>query len=205
VWRGRADAGTDIVHVVQLNVGYEQGRSVDQLLAFGNLSQERTHVSARAMLTRRITIDATGETAAIDRGVQPQLFRTRYTQATTTASYELARDRRLALTAGQFVNRATAGDDANRYIGITFNGALIGPLRMSLTGRREHTTSTLSRLDQDGYYTTGAIDYRVRSFSFSMEHRYTDLALSTAAQMEPLTFTGNQFLFRVGRRFGSAR
>ncbi|PYR91654.1 MAG: hypothetical protein DMF84_16105 [Acidobacteria bacterium] len=201
-WHGRLDASTEILHFVQLSVGHERGRSRDELLTFGNQWQERTHASARSTLTRRITVDASYEVASIDRGIAPLLFQTRYTQATASTAFELARERRLALTAGRFQNRASAADDANEYVGLVFDGALIGPLHISVTARREHTTSTVVRLDQDGYYTSGVIDYRVRLFTFSLEHRYTNLSLSTAGRIDPLTFTGNQILFRVGRRFG---
>lgn len=205
MWRGRAGASTEILHFLQLTVGHDRGRSRDDLLAFGNQWQERTHATARSTLTRRITVDASYEIASIDRGLAPLLFRTRYTQATASTSLGLARERRLAFTAGRFLNRASAADDANEYVGLVFDGRLIGPLHVSVTARREHTTSAAARLDQDGYYTTGVVDYRVRLFTFSLEHRYTNLALSTAARIDPLTFTGNQILFRVGRRFGFTR
>jgi len=65
--------------------------------------------------------------------------------------------------------------------------------------------SDLAHLYQDGYYTMGSLEYRLRLFTFVLEHRYTDLALTTANQIDPLTFTGNQILLRVGRRFGVAR
>jgi hypothetical protein len=201
MWRSRADASTQILRFLQLGIGHERGRSRDDLLAFGNQWQERTHASARSTLTRRVIIDASYEIASIDRGIAPWLFRTRYTQATASTTFELARERRLALTAGRFLNRASAADDANEYVGLVFNGALIGPLHITVTARREHTTSAVVRLDQDGYYTSGVIDYRVRLFTFSLEHRYTNLALSTAGRIDPLTFTGNQILFRIGRRF----
>jgi len=97
------------------------------------------------------------------------------------------------------------GDDNNEYVGLSFDGTLIGRLRFSMTARREHTISSASRLDQDGYYTACVLNYRLRLFTFSLEERYTDLALSTARQIAPLTFTGNQIQFRVGRKFGFAR
>ena len=50
-----------------------------------------------------------------------------------------------------------------------------------------------------------AYSYRLRLFTFALEHRYTDLALTTDSRLDPLTFTGNQILFRVGRKFGMAR
>jgi len=203
--RGRFDAASDLLHIVQLSAGYERGQSRDDLLPFGNQWQERTHGAARTVLAPRIMIELTAEAAAIDRGVLPQIFRTRYRQEAATASYDLSRQRHLAFTVGRFANRATGGDDTNRYVGFAFNGTLIGQFHMTLTARREHTLSSASRLEQDGYYTIGVIDYRVRLFTFSVEHRYTDLSLSTAARIDPLTFTGNQILFRVGRRFGSAR
>ena len=67
--------------------------------------------------------------------------------------------------------------------------------------RREHTLSSASRLEQDGYYTIGVIDYRVRLFTFSVEHRYTDLALSTAARIDPLRHRG----FVIGALRGERR
>jgi len=205
LWRGRAEAGTGVLRFVQLNVGYDQSRSVDDLLPFGNQWQEHTHASAHSTLTARITLDAGYETASIERGLAPELFRTRYRQATGAVSFALTRQRQLSFTSGRFFNHSFAADDSNEYVGLAFNGSLIGPLRLALTVRREHTLSAVSRLDQDGYYANGVIEYRVRLFTFSLEHRYTDLALVYAGRLEPLTFTGNQILFRVTRRFGVAR
>lgn len=201
LWRARTDVATGVLKFVQLGAGYERGRSRDELLAFGNQWQERTHASARSALTSRITLDASYEIAAIDRGDVSQLFRTRYTQAAASASFELTRERRLAFTAGRFQNRAFTGDDANEYAGVAFTGVLIGPVHVTVTARREHTASAAARLDQDGYYTSGVLDYRLRLFTFGVEHRYTTLALTTADRMDPHAFTGNQFLVRVGRRF----
>ena len=205
MWRGRAEAGTGVLRIVQLSVGYDQSRSVDDLLPFGNQWLERTHASAHSALTPRIMLDAGYETASIERGLVSQLFRTRYRQATGAVSFVLTRQRQLSFTSGRFFNRSFAADDSNEYVGLAFNGSLIGPLRLALSVRREHTLSAVSRLDQDGYYTNGVIDYRLRLFTFSLEHRYTDLALAYVGRLEPLTFTGNQILFRVTRRFGVAR
>jgi hypothetical protein len=205
LWRGRADGGTDLLRFVQLSVGYEQGRSVDELLPLGNQWQERTHASARSTLTSRVTVDGTYEVASIDRGTAPLLFRTRYAQTMATTAIQLARDRRISFAAGRFRNRSFTGDDNNEYVGLSFDGSLVGRLRIALTARREHTRSSASRLDQDGYYTACVLNYRLRLFTFTFEERYTDLALSTAKQIAPLTFTGNQILFRVGRKFGFAR
>ena len=203
--RGRTDVSTGVLRFVQVSVGYDRSRSVDELLPFGNQRQERTHASARSVLTPRITVDTTYEVASIDRGWLPQPFRTHYTQATTTMAFRLTRERRLSVNAGRFFNRSFAADDRNEYVGAAFDGALVGPLHVALTARREHTSSAASRLNQDGYYTSGALDYRVRLFTFSLEHRYTDLALSTAARVDPLTFNGNQITFRVARRLGFAQ
>jgi len=205
LWNVRADGGTDLLRAVQMSVGYEQGRSLDDLLPLGNQWRERSHASLRTLFSTRLAIDATYEIASIDRGTAPLVFQTRYTQAMTTTAIQLTRDRRLAFTAGRFQNRGFTGDDDNEYLGLTFDGSLIGRLRLSFTARRERTRSSAARLDQDGYYTNGALTYRLRLFTFSLEERYTDLALRTGNQIEPLTFVGNQILFRVGRRFGFAR
>jgi hypothetical protein len=65
--------------------------------------------------------------------------------------------------------------------------------------------SEAPHLDQDGSYIVGTLDYRLRLFLFSFDYRYTDLVLVTATRIDPLTFTGNQIVLRVGRRFGLAR
>jgi len=205
LWNVRADVGTDLLRFVQLSAGYDQGRSFDDLLPLGNQWQERTHASVRTLFSSRVAVDATHEIASIDRGTAPLVFRTRYTQTMITTAIQLTRDRRVSFAAGRFRNRSFTGDDDNEYIGVAFDGSLIGLLRLSLTARREHTLSSAARLDQDGYYTSGALTYRLRLFTFSLEERYTDLALSTGRQLEPLTFTGNQILFRIGRKFGFAR
>ena len=204
-WRGRADAGVDIFGIAQLSAGYDRDRSVDPLLTLGNQSQGRTHASARTIFSPRVVIDATYEHAVIDRGVLTQMFRMRYVQMMTTTTIQLARERRAGFTAGEFLNRSLGAEEWHRYIGGSYSGRLIGALRLSLTARRERTMSDLAHLYQDGYYTMGSLEYRLRLFTFALEHRYTDLALTTASQIDPLTFTGNQILLRVGRKFGLAR
>jgi len=205
LWNVRADVGTDVLRAVQVSAGYDQGRAFDDLLPLGNQWRERTHGSVRTLFSNRLAVDATHEMASIDRGTAPLVFRTHYRQTIVTTSLQLSRDRRLSFAAGRFRNRSFTGDDNNEYIGVSFDGGLVGALRLSLTARREHTISSAARLDQDGYYTSGILTYRVRLFTFSLEERYTDLALSTNRQLEPVTFTGNQILFRVGRKFGFAR
>jgi hypothetical protein len=205
LWNARADAGTDILRIVQLNVGYEQGRSLDELLPLGNQWYERVRAGVRTALTARIIVDATHEIASIDRGTSPLVFRTRYMQTMATAAIQVSRDRRVSLTAGRFRNRSLMGDDDNEYVGVSLDGALIGLLRVSLTARRERTIATAALLDQDGYYTVGVLTYRVRLFTFSFEHRYTDLALQVGRGVAPLAFTGNQTMFRVGRLFRFTR
>src|SRR5262249_50715066 len=96
-------------------------------------------------------------------------------------------------------------DDSNQYVGLAFNGVLIGPLHLALTVRRERTLSTISQLAQDGYYTIGTLDYRLRLFTFSLEHRYTDLRLAYVTRLEPLAFMGNQIVFRVTQSLGVVR
>jgi hypothetical protein len=205
LWRARADWGVDVFGFTQLNFGYDRSRSIDDLLILGNQWQERTHGSARTTVTSRVTIDGSYELVNLDRGVASELFRTRYTQATAIATFQFSRQRRASMLAGRFVNRSFASNEANDYFGASFDGTIAGALRLTATVRREHTTSSAARLDQDGYYTMGGIEYRVRLFTFTLDHRYTDLALSTASQADPLTFTGNQILFRVGRKFGMTR
>jgi len=204
-WRGRADAGVDIFGIAQISAGYDRDRSVDPLLTLGNQSQDRTHASARTIFSPRVAVDATYEHAVIDRGVLAQMFRMRYVQMMTTTTIQLARERRAGFTAGEFLNRSFGAEEWHRYIGGSYSGRLVGALRLSLTARRERTMSDLAHLYQDGYYTVGSLEYRLRLFTFALEHRYTDLALTTASQIDPLTFTGNQILLRVGRRFGLAR
>jgi hypothetical protein len=187
-----------------LSAGHDRARSTDDLLSFGNQRLERTHVSARSTLTPRITLSATSELASLERGLAPSVH-TRYTQETANASFELLRQRRITLTAGRFNSRSVADFDRNEYVGVAFTGALVGPLQLTATIRREHTQSSASRLAQDGYYSIGTVEYRLRLFTFTLEHRYTNLLLSTAGPLESLTFTGNQMQFRVNRRFGFAR
>ena len=204
-WRARVDAGVDIFGVAQLSAGYDRDRSVDPLLTLGNQWQDRTHATARTIFTPRVVVDATYEHAVIDRGVVSQMFRMRYVQMMTTTTIQLARERHAGFTAGEFLNRSLGADEWHRYIGGSYAGRLVGALRLSLTARRERTMSDLAHLYQDGYYTMGSLEYRLRLFTFALEHRYTDLALTTANQIDPLTFTGNQILFRVGRKFGMGR
>ena len=97
----------------------------------------------------------------------------------TTTAIQVTRERRVSFTAGRFRNRSFTGDDNNEYVGLSFDGALIGRLRLSLTARRERTISSAADLDQDGYYTAGMLTYRLRLFTFSLEQRTTDLALRT--------------------------
>ena len=200
-WRGRVDAGTDILRVLQLSASHDRARSTDDLLAFGNQQLERTQFTARSMISTRITLSATSEVATIDRGIA-SLLRTRYTQELATASFEPLRERRISVTAGRFTSRSLRDLDRNEYVGVDFSGRVIGPLQLTATLRRERMQSSAALLDQDGYYSTSALEYRLRLFTFSLEHRYTTLALNTAARAEPLMFRGNQMQFRVIRKFG---
>ena len=106
------------------------------------------------------------------------------------------------MTAGRFTSRSLRDLDRNEYVGVDFSGRVIGPLQLTATLRRERMQSSAALLDQDGYYSTSALEYRLRLFTFSLEHRYTTLALNTAARAEPLMFRGNQMQFRVIRKFG---
>jgi hypothetical protein len=202
-WRGRAHLMGGLVEWVQLNVGYEQGRSHDDLLAVGNQWQERTRATARSSPIRRLLLEASWEQATIERGLGVAgAGRSRYLQTSGTAAFELARDRRVSFTAGRFDNRSFAGEDSTEYVGLSLDAVVATGLRVAITARREETFSDISQLAQAGYYTTGIAEYRVRLFTFSLEHRYTDLALSSARRTSPIAFYGNQVLFRVGRRFG---
>jgi len=204
-WRGRVDAGVDLFGVAQVSAGYDRDRSVDPLLTLGNQAQDRTHAAARSMLSTRVVVDATYEHALIDRGVLLEIFRMRYTQMMTTTTLQLARERRAGFAAGEFRNSSFGAEEWHRYVGLTYAGRLIGALRLSLTARRERTMSELAHLNQDGYYTMGSLEYRLRLFTFALEHRYTDLAVTSGTRIEPLTFNGNQILLRVSRKFGLAR
>ena len=155
--------------------------------------------------TTRLTVSVDGEIASIDRGLAPLLARNHYTQAATTAALDLSRERRVSFTAGRFISRLDAERDRNDYLGLSFNGIVVRVLQVTTTIRREHTMSSVSRLDQDGYYTTSVLDYRLRLFTFGFEHRYTNLLLSTASRIDPLTFAGNQIQFRVTRKLGFTR
>src|SRR5262249_52273835 len=168
----RADLGVDVFAIAQIGGGYERDRSIDDLLTLGNQRQERTHAMARSIFSPRVVVDATYERAIVDRGVQPLLFRIRYTQAMTTGSIPLARERRAIFTAGEFNNRSFLGDEWHQYVGLSFAGTLAGALRLSMTARRERTMSDLARLRQYGYYTIGELDYRLRLFTFTFEYRY---------------------------------
>jgi hypothetical protein len=204
-WRARAETGVDLFGIAQVNVGIDRDRAEDQVLTLGNQRQERTHAGARTLLTTRVVVDGTYERALVDRGVEPLTFRMRYTQATTNLTIQLARERRAAFTAGEFVNRAFATDERHQYFGVSFSGAIAGALRLTTTARRERTMSDVPRLDQDGAYVVGTLDYRLRLFLFSLEYRYTDLVLVTATRLDPLTFTGDQLALRISRKFGMSR
>src|SRR5262249_40159154 len=204
-WRARADAGVEIFAVAQLNVGVDRDRAEDTLLTLGNQRQERAHASMRTLVTTRVILDSTYERAVIDRGVQPVLFRVRYTQAMTTMTVQLSRDRRAGLSAGEFINRSFVTDERHQYAGVSFSGTIVGALHVSITARRERTLSDVPHLFQDGSYAVGSLDYRLRLFSLALEYRYTDLALVTATQIDPLTFNGNQLALRISRKFGISR
>jgi hypothetical protein len=201
-WRGRAHVSGGIPRWVELGVGYEQNRSHDDLLVVGNQWQERLRTTARSSPSRRLLLEASWEKATIERGLDAAgAGRSRYLQTSGAAAVELARDRRLTFTAGRFDNRSFTGDDSTKYVGLSLDAVVAGGLRLAITARREDAFSDLSQLDQAGYYTTAIAEYRLRLFTFSLEHRYTDLALSSTRQTDPITFYGNQVLFRVGRRF----
>lgn len=201
-WRGRAHVSGGLPQWAELGVGYEQGRSEDDLLVVGNQWQERLRATARSSPSRRLFLEASWEQATIERGLDVAGDgRSRYLQTSGAAAFELARDRRVTVTAGRFDNRSFAGEDRTKYVGVSLDAVVAGGLRLAITARQEEAFSDLSQLDQAGYYTTAIAEYRVRLFTFSLEHRYTDLALSSARQTDPIAFYGNQVLFRIGRRF----
>jgi len=204
LWVARAHASTGVLRLVDLTVGYERGRSEDDLLDFGNAANDRARAAARTH-GGRVVLEASWEEALTERGRDLTASTSRYSQGSGTASLTVSRDRLVTFSAGQFFNRSSGGNDSTKYAGVTVDAVLVGALRLAFNARREHVLSDLSRLDQAGYYTTGALEYRLRLFTFALEHRYTNLALSTAAQVDPLAFTGNQILLRVGRRFGFVR
>lgn len=199
--RSHAYASTGILRAVDVSVGYEQGRSRDDLLDLGNQWHERTRAIARSG-AGPLRLEASWEEAIVEQGRNLTASRSRYVQNSGTAAMNLARDRQVSVSLGRFLNRSFAGADRTEFVGAALASPVVGALRLTITVRREQTHSDVSRLDQSGYYTTGALEYRVRLFTFGFEHRYTDLALSTAAQIDPVAFAGNQILFRVGRRFG---
>lgn len=202
-WRSRAHASSGVLRIVDLSAGYEQGESRDDLLDFGNQWHERTRAAARSGVGR-LRLEASWEEAIVEQGRSLTASRNRYVQNSATAAITLSRERLVSVAVGRFFNRALAGDDRTEFVDVSLSGTVVGALRLTVTVRREQISSEASHLDQFGYYTASTLEYRVRLFTFGFEHRYTDLALSTAAQIDPLAFTGNQIVFRVGRRFGFA-
>src|SRR5262249_53791491 len=93
-WRARVEGGVDLFGVFQLGAGRDRDRAVDQLLVLGNQWQDRTHASLRSVVAQRVFVDYAYEHAVLDRGLELQLFRTRYEQVTGTAMFQVTRERR---------------------------------------------------------------------------------------------------------------
>ena len=108
----------------------------------------------------------------------------------------------MGLTVGDFRNRTAYGTDSNQSYGLSYESYVFNALRLSFTARREAVA--LRAIEQTGYYTIALAEYRLRLFTFAVEHRYTNLNLAVSTRADRYLSTGNQVLIRVSRRFGFA-
>ena len=201
-WTGRASAGSSAHWWVELSLGYERARSTDELFAFGNFWIDRTRASARSRTLGRLHLDASWERSTVERGIRDTFSRTEFLSSNGGAQVDLGRGRRLSLTGGDFRNRTAYGTDSNQFYGLSYESYLFKALRLSITARREAVA--LRAVEQTGYYTIAQAEYRLRLFTFAVEHRYTNLNLAVSTRADRYMFTGNQVLIRVSRRFGFA-
>lgn len=201
-WTGRATAGSTALRWVELSLGYERARSTDDLFVFGNYWMARTRASARSRAIGRIRLDASWERSTVERGIRDTFSRTEFLTRNGGAQVDLGRGRRLSLTAGDFQNRTAYGTDSNQFYGLSYESYLFNGLRLSSSARREAVA--LRGIEQTGYYTIAQAEYRLRLFTFAVEHRYTNLDLAVSTRTGPFLFVGNQVLIRISRRFGFA-
>lgn len=200
-WTATANASTSALKVVSLTADYERGRSTDELLSFGNYAIDRVRASAHSQAIWRTRAEVNWEQAKTLRGAVGGLGNNRSQVVSGEIHIDLGRMRRVSLTVGRFLNRTEAALDRTSYYGVDFEAYMFRALRVSFTARRE-TYQLEKYLSQDGLRLITQLEYRLRAFTFGFEHRYSTLDQALYSRESPLSFYGNQVLFRVSRKFG---
>ncbi len=201
-WAQRAGVASSALKWVDLSAGYERGRATDDLIAFGNYFLERKRVSMQSRAIGRLRLEGTWERSTVERGIRETFSRSHFLIRNAGVHVDLGRGRRLAVTAGEYRTRADFGSDLNQFYGVSYESYLFDGLRLSFSGRREKVA--LRGQKQSGYYTTTQVEYRLRLFTFVLEHRYINLDLAVSTRANPFLFMSNQVLIRISRRFGFA-
>jgi hypothetical protein len=203
-WTVQAGVSADIRRIVRLLAGHERTHSEDTLFVLGNLQTDRTRVVARTMSGARFNAEASWEQSHLEQGAGEAYSRSVITTFSGALNASIGPDGRIALTGGRYENRSLLGTDYSLFYMASYDAEYRRALRVSLSLRREATVAERANLDQQGYVGLARVDYKLRLFTFGFEYRYTDLALSTNAQGQPIGFRGRQILFRISRKFGIA-
>jgi len=192
---------TTFARLPNVSLGYESSRAVDDVLELGNMATERRRAAVTGGVGGRLTAQADWEESTIDRGRGLLASTSHIRMTTATVGTRLGR---VALTAnvGEFEYRSDMFDsNRTRFVGGTLSAVIGRSLSLSWNARAEQVVTTLNRQRQNGLYSQFRLDYRLRLFTFGVEHRYTDLE-QIVLTSDPYLSRGSRFLFRISRKFG---
>jgi hypothetical protein len=185
---------------INLNAGFDEAASRDDILVFGNYQSTRAYGSAQRDIGRA-SMSATFDDAVVQRGRGETLARNHQQTFTASASYR-RRDHMWTANAGGFKNRSELGRDETLFSGAAYQGQLSRALRASAWLRLEHTSATETRLDQRNLASYGNLEYRYRQFRFGIEYRRNNQDLRYERLVNPYVFRGEQWLIHLSRTFG---
>jgi hypothetical protein len=185
---------------IGVSLGYDRASSRDAILVFGNYESAREYASGQKELGH-VSLNGMFENAIVQRG-RDIAFATNHQQTYTTSVAYRYNNHAVSANGGGFKNRSEVGRDVTWFWGVSYQGQLRRTLRATAWVRRERTTSTQTRLDQQSVVTHGEVEYRYRQFRFSAEYRRNNQNLFYERLVDPYVFRGHQVLMRITRTFG---
>jgi len=202
LWAGQANLSVSI-RGVSLGGGYERSNGEDDILDFGNYDHQRQHLHLQTQGAGLLLVGSWDDSRQV-RGRGALLARSRQQTLTASASCRLGRSGQLTANAGGFNYAAEFGRDRLRFVGGTYETALLRRLQLSVSIRREELTATATHLAQQSLGGYAQLDYRLRLFTFGVECHRNEQALQYTELRDSHRYRGNQLLLRMTRTFGLA-
>jgi len=199
-WSGQAGLSLT-VRGTTVGGGYERTESEDEILDFGNYDTRRQFLNAQTR-AGRVMVAASWDDTLIRRGRDLRFSQVRQQTFTASVSAPLGRTGRLTANAGGFSNRAAIGHDETVFWGGSIEAQVAPRLVLTLSARYDELISTGTSLAQQGLAALAKIDYRLRSFTFSLEYHHNEQHLSYLTSPDDHRFRGHQVLLRISRKFG---